>query len=149
MHITTFLLGIAYEAHYGNFYEWFRLVPPVFLVQSWIPNEWFHYIPNGSSWSLCAFFFFYTLFSFAYMWIHRLSLHRLLALLSMMLVAYFMVVLMIPERFVYAFVYPSPLMRLPEFILGIALCRLMRSKSGKALASAFETRPLWQLTTSS
>ena len=61
LHIATFIIAIFYEAYYGNYYEWYQLLPPVFLLQSWIPNEAFHYIPNGSSWSLCGFFFFYLL----------------------------------------------------------------------------------------
>lgn len=130
LHITTFVLAIFYEAHYGTHFSWQQLLPPILLMQSWIPNDWFHYIPNGSSWSLCGFFFFYLLFSSVYVLVNRMRASRLLPVLILGLAIYYTVILCLPEATVYPFTYTSPIMRLPDFTLGIVLCRLMRSRYG-------------------
>lgn len=136
LHICTFILAIFYEAYYGNFYEWYRLIPPVFLVQSWIPNESFHYIPNGSSWSLCGFFFFYLLFSALYIRITRIPTRRLLVIAVAFLALYVALVVNSPEKYVYAVIYTSPLLRLPDFILGIVLYRLFSSDKGRWIGNS-------------
>lgn len=146
LHIVTFVLAIFYDAYCGAHYNWQQLVPPVFLVQSWIPDDWFHYIPNGSSWSLCGFFFFYILFSSLFQIINHIKPGRLVMLLALSLTAYFAIILCLPETMVYTFVYTSPLMRLPEFVLGISLCRFMRSDYGQAIKVWIIKRDVWQLT---
>lgn len=138
LHIATFLLAIFYEHYYGNDYTWFQLIPPVFLVQSWIPDEQFHLIPNGSSWSLCGFFFFYLVFSFFYVLCHRLSFQRLLTMVAVVLLVYVAMVISMPEQWIYPVVYTSPLMRLPDFIIGIVLHRLLCSKTGEWVKQKLE-----------
>jgi len=131
LHIATFVVAIFYEAYYGRMYEWYQLVPPVFLVQSWIPDETFHNIPNGSSWSLCGFFFFYLLFNLLFVWLNKISVRRLMVVVAVGLAVYVAIALSLPRRMVYAFLYPSPLMRLPDFVIGIVLFRLLRSETGE------------------
>lgn len=145
LHLATFLLAIIYDAHYGISYHWGQLVPPVFLVQGWIPDSWFHYIPNGSSWSLCSFFFFYLLFSTLYLFFNRLSTRKLTAILAVGIAGYLILVISLPESLTYSFVYISPLMRLPEFILGISLSRLVRSDFGEKAKQWFATCSVWKL----
>lgn len=146
LHIATFILAIFYEAHYGAHYKLVQLIPPVFLLQSWIPVDWFHHIPNGSSWSLCGFFFFYIVFSSIYLIVNRMKPGRLMTLLVVGLALYLAVILCVPESLVYPLVYMSPLMRLPEFILGISLCRFMRSDSGEAAKVWLTRRSVPELT---
>ena len=141
LHLATFIIAIFYEAYYGRFYEWYQLLPPVFLVQSWIPDESFHFIPNGSSWSLCGFFFFYLLFSMLFVWLNRLPLRRLLAGIVLGMALYVMIALCLPERMVYAFLYTSPLMRLPDFVIGIILYRLLRSDAGEQIKERITACP--------
>ena len=146
LHLATFILDIFYSAHYGTYYNWRQLLPPVFLLQSWIPDDWYHYIPNGSSWSLSGFFFFYILFSSAYLIIHRMRTRVLLTTLTLGAASYMAIILSLPESTVYPFIYTSPIMRLPEFILGISLCRLMRSDCGDCAKAWLLKRSAWQLT---
>lgn len=139
LHIATFVLAIFYSAHYGDFYEWYLLIPPVFLVQSWIPDDTFHYIPNGSSWSLCGFFFFYLLFNTLYVIINRTSTRKLLASTLAILILYIVIVVSVPQQMVYPFVYTSPIMRLFDFVVGILLFRFVRSETGMRLAGKLKT----------
>ncbi len=133
LHILTFILAIFYEAHYGKYYDWYQLIPPVFMLQSWIPNETFHYIPNASSWSLGGFFFYYLLFSSLYVFFTRLPLRRLIPTLALLVIGYVAVMMSVPEEYVYPFLYLSPLMRLPDFMLGIVLYRLFHSDYGNGI----------------
>lgn len=140
LHIATFILAILYEAYFGNFYEWYRLLPPVFLVQSWIPADTFHYIPNGSSWALCGFFFFYLSFKVLYIALNRLPIRKLVEWMMAVLVLYVVIAVVIPEDMVYPFVYTSPIMRLYDFVGGIVLFRLVHSEWGMRIASWFNSR---------
>ena len=134
LHIATFLLAILYEAYYGSFYEWYRLLPPVFLVQSWIPDNAFHYIPNGSSWALCGFFFFYLIFQGIYVVMNRLPMRNLIGWMMAVLALYVVIAVNVPDDMVYPFVYTSPIMRLFDFVGGIALFRMVSSESGMRIA---------------
>ena len=146
LHICTFILAIFYEAHYGIFHKWYQLIPPVFLIQSWIPDESFHYIPNGSSWSLCGFFFFYLLFSPLFIRINRISFPRLLTIIITFLILYLVIVANVSEKYVYAIVYTSPLMRLPDFIIGIVLHRFFISEQGKSIGKCLNSLNVTLLT---
>lgn len=134
LHIATFLLAILYEAYYGNFYEWYRLLPPVFLVQSWIPDDAFHYIPNGSSWALCGFFFFYLIFQGLYVSLNRLTMRKMIGWMLVVLTLYVVIAVNVPNNMVYPFIYTSPIMRLLDFVGGVMLFRLVSAESGMRIA---------------
>ena len=134
LHIATFLLAILYEAYYGSFYEWYRLLLPVFLLQSWIPDDAFHYIPNGSSWALCGFFFFYLTFQGFYVVLNRLTMRSMIGWMVTVLALYVVIAVNAPDNMVYPFVYTSPIMRLFDFVGGIALFRFVSSESGMRIA---------------
>jgi len=137
LHIATFLLAILYEAYYGSFYEWYRLLPPVFLVQSWIPDDAFHYIPNGSSWALCGFFFFYLIFQGLYLILNRLTMRNMIGWMVVVLTLYVVIAVNVPNNMVYPFVYTSPIMRLFDFVGGVVLFRLVSSELGMKITRGF------------
>ena len=115
------------------------------LPQAWIPG--FQYAWNGPSWSLSAEMFFYLLFPFAALFLVRLDRRRLLMLTLGMWLAMLAVVVAylatLPDgahiegspTFAHQpwmlMIYTSPLIRLPEFLIGVALGRVCVLRGGR------------------
>jgi peptidoglycan/LPS O-acetylase OafA/YrhL len=102
------------------------IAPVVFLVQAWIPSRRWFFAPNIVSWSLSCEMFFYLMFP----WLRRriAATRRPVALLVALLVLIWLVPvattpLSTADRFWAGYVFP--LARLPEFCVGIVLCRLV------------------------
>ena len=95
------------------------------LTQAWVPGEW--PIWNGPAWSLGAEAFFYALFPLLGIWILRIRGRWL----PVALIAFWMLALIRPASNIMInslswapIGYANPLLRLPEFLMGIALGRL-------------------------
>jgi peptidoglycan/LPS O-acetylase OafA/YrhL len=116
------------------------------LVRSWLPN--YAYTWDGPGWSLSAEAFFYLMFPLISLWLVRLKPRQLLiavagfwALIALPVVAYVVFhpdgqILPKSPTVVRAFwmlvLYTLPLIRLPEFLLGIALGRLFILRRSQA-----------------
>lgn len=88
------------------------------LLQSWVPLPSVYFSGNAVSWFLSDLLFFYAIFPWLYKMVKR---HSSRALLASMLVAYVLLVLLLPEEWVPAILYVFPLTRLVDFVLGILL----------------------------
>ena len=116
------------------------------LVRSWLP--YYAYTWDGPGWSLSAEAFFYLLFPLISLWLVRMKSRQLLiavagfwALIALPVVAYVVFhpdgqILPNSPTVVRAFwmlvLYTVPLIRLPEFLLGIALGRLFILRRSQA-----------------
>jgi len=102
-----------------------QFVTNLFLVQSWASKESYYQSMNTVSWSLACEAFFYALFPLLY-WVLRRMRVRVLAALAVLCV---LIVIMLPIVFgEQSFGAPLdflPLARLPEFVLGMALGRIV------------------------
>ena len=65
LHLLMLVVFVVLDARLGIIYDWQHLLPSVLLLQSWIPDEAYYFVANGSSWFLCDVLFFYLLFSLA------------------------------------------------------------------------------------
>lgn len=114
------------------------------LMQSWVPLPEVYFSGNAVAWCLSDLLFFYCIFP---------SLTRLLARMSRMLIAvaaaagmavYVSVLMLTPEHYLTGIVYVNPLMRLPDFMIGIALWHLWKStgmhmeRKARMLSTLFE-----------
>ncbi len=131
LHLLTFLVMVVLDARIGVHFEWYRLLPNVLLLQSWIPDDSFFFVANGLSWFLCDLLFFYAVFAVAFRLLTRLSLHRLAVLTMAVLAVYMMLAFTIPLSKVNAVLYASPATRLIDFCIGILCFRLYASQWGQ------------------
>lgn len=131
LHLLTFLVMVVLDARLGEYFEWYRLLPNALLLQSWIPDDSFFFVANGSSWFLCDLLFFYLVFAGAFRLLTRLSLRRLAVLTLVVLAVYMTLAFVIPLSKVNAVLYASPLMRLLDFCIGILCFRLYASQWGQ------------------
>ena len=85
----------------------------------------FFFSGNSVSWCLCDLMFFYILFPWLRRLFHRLK-GRLIAVLTAAAAAlYVAVAVIVPADFRLGVVYVNPLMRLPDFLIGMGLCMLL------------------------
>ncbi len=146
LHLLTFLVMVVLDARLGVYYEWYRLLPNVLLLQSWIPDDSFYFVANGSSWFLCDVIFFYVVFKPLYLFLNRQSCRRLLLMGAVLALGYLVLAFSIPLSSVNSILYASPLTRLIDFVIGILLYRVYASSWGTALGRWLERQQTVTLT---
>lgn len=91
------------------------------LMQSWVPLREVFFSGNAVAWCLSDLLFFYAVFPYAVRLSCKLP-HRLIAAGAAVAIAVYAAVLaLIPGRWMLGVVYVNPLMRFPDFLLGMAL----------------------------
>ena len=129
--------------------QWGWLLPNLCLVQSWIPLPSVYFSGNAVSWCLADLLFFYALFpwlvsgkrtggSFTSSYLLNIVKTKALPVreagaLLLGLLAYSVLMCTLPEAYGNTFLYVFPLMRLPDFLLGICAFRLYEWLCGKEL----------------
>ena len=118
---------ITYFQQYGITVDsWLSLVANLTLVQAWVPDDKYYFSMDVVSWSLSVEIFFYASFLF----LRRLSDKSIYILsVSSYLVLIIAAVLLrhIWNDTIYWLFDINPVMRLPEFLIGMALYRLYRA----------------------
>lgn len=94
------------------------------MLQSWIPMKIVYFSGNAVSWCLCDLMFCYVMFPLLFRLISKTS-SKVLALASFLVVTLYIVVIqLIPDKSIHAFVYISPLFRILDFAIGIIAYKL-------------------------
>lgn len=131
----VYLLALLLVIPFGPRLELVRDFPQFFMIQSWVPfaladGSLFNNL-NGPAWTVSVELFFYITFPFLAIYFARLSIRSIFIILAitMFLIVAFRLpsafhepTLLFPEmRYV-----PAPLLRLPEFVYGMAIGVLFR-----------------------
>ncbi len=146
LHLLTFIIMVVLDARLGVYYEWYRLLPNVLLLQSWIPDDSFYFVANGSSWFLCDVMFFYVVFKPMFLFLRNLSRRYLILLGVVILAGYLLLAFSIPLSSVNSILYASPLTRTLDFMIGILLYRVYVSSWGRDLQHWLEKQNVFTLT---
>ena len=142
LHLLTAAAILAMDARLGEYVEWYRLLPNLLLLQSWIPIDRFFFVANGSSWFLCNILFYYIIFRWLFLHLTNASTKKLSAEAFIILTLYVLLTNTVPDEKVNAILYTSPIVRLIDFSLGILLCRAYRSMSTQSLRTWLQSRSL-------
>ena len=146
LHLLMLVVMVLLDVRLERYYEWYQLLPSVFLIQSWFPFDSIIQVANASSWFLCALMFAYALFSIAFRCLHRVSSRHLFAIITVVLMAYGCVISMVPLHKLNYIVCLSPLLRVLDFCIGILVWRLCTSSCGEAFSQHLQTWTAWQVT---
>lgn len=146
LHLLMLVVMVLLDARLGRFYEWYQLLPSIFLVQSWFPFDRIIRVANASSWFLCALLFSYVVFAAAFRLLHRVSVPRLLVWAVVLTAIYGVVVFSVPVQKVNYVVCLSPLMRVIDFCIGVLVFRLCSSRLGDAVEQRVQAWATWKTT---
>lgn len=146
LHLLMLVVMVLLEVRLERYYEWYQLLPSVFLIQSWFPFDSIIQVANASSWFLCALMFAYAVFSLAFRILHRVSPMSLLALIVVVLVAYGCIISIVPLHKLNYIVCLSPLLRVLDFCIGILIWRFCTSSYGESFSQHLQTWAPWQVT---
>lgn len=94
------------------------------LLQSWVPLQEFYFSGNSVSWCLSDLMLLYLLFPWLWRRLHTLSATSSLLLAAAIGAVYAAVLALTPAGLRVGVVYINPLMRLPDFLLGMGLCAI-------------------------
>lgn len=132
LHIITMLICLLLDARLGVFAEWYKILLSALLLQSWIPYDEFYFVANGLSWFLCDIMFFYYMFIHIYKRVSLCYINRTLPIsILVVIIAYFPIASLVPAGFVNSVLYASPLTRIIDFTLGVALYKIYESQPSK------------------
>jgi peptidoglycan/LPS O-acetylase OafA/YrhL len=138
-HIVTWTAGLVLMLAFGVFTSWAEVLPSLFLVHNWIPVPGVLAGTNGPNWSLTCELFMYATFPFLHAWSQRLDAARLWRWLVGTAVGIVVMTAVVgltvpsePKAFgqplsayqFYVLIF-HPLARLPEFVIGILIARLV------------------------
>lgn len=146
LHLLTFLIMILLEARLERYYDWYQLLPSIFLVQSWFPFDKIIHVGNASSWFLCDLLFFYVIFSFLFKIFSRTEVKRLMIWMALLLAVYILFVFSVPLHNVNNVVCLMPIMRIMDFAIGILVFRFCSSAYGDHLFRYLQSLSSSQLT---
>lgn len=96
------------------------LIPNILLLQSWFPLQSVYFSGNAVSWCLSDLMFFYAVFPFLVRWIYSNKI-RIGYFVIPLLIVYFVIVSIIPAKWLHFGLYIFPLTRLIDFFIGILL----------------------------
>lgn len=96
------------------------------MLQSWIPIKGVYFSGNAVSWCLCDLMFCYLMFPVLYRFINNVRTKTIVIIGLLVAVSYSVIIQLIPDDMVHAFVYISPIFRLLDFILGILVYRVFQ-----------------------
>ncbi len=108
-------LPLAYKS-----FSWPTFLMNAALVHSWIPDSIFYFSYNDVSWYLADTIFFAVVFPFIFKFIRGLSKRNKIAISVILILAYCIVAVFIPNNYRHAFLYIHPIIRIFDFILGIS-----------------------------
>jgi peptidoglycan/LPS O-acetylase OafA/YrhL len=138
-HVATWTAGLVLMLAFGVFTSWAEVLPSLFLLQTWIPVEGVLAGTNGPNWSLSCELFMYALFPLVFGWALRLDARRLwrwlIGIAAGIIVFTAVVGLTVPSEpkalgqdisaYQFYILIFHPVVRLPEFVIGVLLARLI------------------------
>lgn len=129
---------------------WFKLLPNLLLLQSWIPERSYYFSGNAVSWCLSCMLFFYLSFPFLIKGLNKYSTRTICITGILVLLIYSSVLFTISESRAHPLLYISPLFRLVDFTIGVLLYRLYSKLEKQGLGLKIRnlstaTKSFWEL----
>lgn len=133
LHLLLFVIVLILDTKAGIHYDAEQLLTNLLLLQSWVPSNNMLFTVNGVSWFLCNTLFFYFIFPYLYKEISKLRRQKLKAniLFYTFAVLYIIFAKSMPINMVNCTLYANPLLRTPDFALGIVACQLFEQMKAK------------------
>ncbi|WP_312767477.1 acyltransferase [Epilithonimonas sp.] len=142
--ITLFLaIPIVYLNSHNSLHIW-SFLANLFLVQSFIPKEFFYFGFNAPAWSISDEMFFYLIFPFIILLLDKLKWMKAIFYIFIPLILIPGIIL-IPKNYQKAIFYVNPVIRSLDFILGILLYTLFKNKKFTDYFSTFKRASILEI----
>lgn len=102
-----------------------KLIPSIFLIQSWIPDVDYYFVGNAVSWFLADILFLYIVFPYIYKGMMHKRWKNVLMVLGIIFAVYVLYITAVPKERFNDLIYAPPLLRTIDFALGIGAYRLL------------------------
>nr|DAP94913.1 MAG TPA: putative acyltransferase [Caudoviricetes sp.] len=122
LHLLTLLFTLLFLYQNESVKE---ILSNIFLLQALIPKASYYFSLNAPSWSISVELFFYFLFPFL---ITRSSNTLIKVTIFILILKILLSEINISEKAIHAYIYISPILRLPDFIIGVLIFRLRFNK---------------------
>lgn len=134
VHLLCLLLAISVFLLINRPIDWISLIPNVFMLQAWIPDERFFFSGNSVSWYLSVMVFCYAMFPLLAKCIKRWGWRFMVILL----VVYSIAFALVPDTYVHKLIYVNPLFRIVDFCVGIWLYNLCTNGNLEGLTTRLD-----------
>lgn len=146
LHLLVMAATIALDYRLGVTYSLGQILCHTFLVQTWTASVYYIGALNGVSWFLCDIIFFYAVFAMLYRWLMRCRVTTLCLIGVPFVIVYELFLPIVPDDNVNWTIYGYPLLRLPDFSLGVLLYRFFVSARSRRIADGVSKLGMWRAT---
>jgi peptidoglycan/LPS O-acetylase OafA/YrhL len=109
-----------------GYFHWDIAGANLFLLQSYIPVKDFYFSINNVSWSISTELFFYLMFPFYVIWLHKFPKLKYILLLIIPIIIFAEPYFRTNMKLEKAIFYINPIVRSFDFILGIITCQIYK-----------------------
>lgn len=140
LYLTLLLLFVLLNMMTGMKNNYVIILVDMLMLQSWFPNNGITFAMNGPAWFMSSIMFCYVIFFPAYRFVHSRRCWQIVVAVIMMLTAYSVINVLIPDNMVNDIIYVNPVLRSVDFIIGILVYNLFKSKIGSAFTIFFSKK---------
>lgn len=128
LHVLTFCVMLPFVIInvWQGYFHWDIAGVNLFLLQSYIPVKDFYFSINNVSWSISTELFFYLMFPFYVIWLHKFPKLKYILLLIIPIIIFAEPYFRTNMKLEKAIFYINPIVRSFDFILGIITCQIYK-----------------------
>lgn len=128
LHVLAFFLMLPFIVInvWKGYFHWDISIINLFLLQSYIPIKDYYFSINNVSWSISTEFFFYIMFPFYVIWLHKLPKLKYFLLLIIPVIIFAEPYFKTDLKLEKGIFYINPIVRSFDFILGIVTCQIYK-----------------------
>lgn len=128
LHVLTFCVMLPFFIInvWQGYFHWDIAGANLFLLQSYIPLKDFYFSINNVSWSISTELFFYLMFPFYVIWLHKFPKLKYILLLIIPIIIFAEPYFRTNMKLEKAIFYINPIVRSFDFILGIITCQIYK-----------------------
>ena len=128
LHALTFCVMLPFVIInvWQGYFHWDIAGANLFLLQSYIPVKDFYFSINNVSWSISTELFFYLMFPFYVIWLHKFPKLKYILLLIIPIIIFAEPYFRTNMKLEKAIFYINPIVRSFDFILGIITCQIYK-----------------------
>lgn len=136
LHLVCFVVAIILAPGILSGSGWEAMGLNLVLLQSWVPVQCVFFSGNAVSWCLSDLLFCYAVFPGVMQWLHSHNKSTIAVTASLLLSIYIILLIIIPQQWRLGIIYINPLIRLFDFLAGIALYALWSRTGGGIMSSS-------------